>query len=80
MHGMFPPGKNDYLLKESQKANAIPPVYNFDFKEWIDEMGSESLPYQATIFPIQMEGEDDDYMLNINDNNCKYRAENRKES
>ena len=50
--GLYPPGQNNYVIKEDQKYNAVPPIEGFDFKPWIDEMGLEALPYQTTIFPI----------------------------
>ena len=71
--GVYPPGKNIYKIKESQKYNAVPPIEGFDFKPWIDEMGLEALPYQTTIFPIQMNGWSYDYMLALDDDNCKAR-------
>jgi len=71
--GMYPPGKNSYVIKDDQKANAVPPIENFSFKDWIDEMGNEALPNQATIFPIQMNGHDYDYALNMDQWNCPYR-------
>jgi len=50
--GMYPPGKNNYVLEKDQVANAVPPIENFDFQPWINEMGLEALPHQTTIFPI----------------------------
>lgn len=78
MLGLFPPGENNYVLEESQKYNAVPPIENFDFKPWIDEMGLEALPHQTTIFPIQMNGWSYDYMLALDDINCKKRGDARK--
>lgn len=52
MLGLYPPGANNYQITEEQKYNAIPPIENFDFKPWIDEMGTEALPHNTTIFPI----------------------------
>jgi hypothetical protein len=43
--GMYPPGKNNYEIKEDQKLNAVPPVEGFDFTPWINEMGTEALPF-----------------------------------
>ena len=43
--GLYPPGQNNYTLKEEQKDNAVPPIEGFDFKPWIDEMGLEALPF-----------------------------------
>ena len=43
--GLYPPGKNNYTLREDQKERAVPPIEGFDFKPWIDEMGDEALPY-----------------------------------
>lgn len=48
----------------------MPPVDGFDFKPWIDEMGLEALPFQTTIFPIQMNGWSYDYMLALDEDNC----------
>lgn len=79
MLGIFPPGENNYVLEESQKYNAVPPIEGFDFKPWIDEMGLEALPHQTTIFPIQMNGWSYDYMLALDDTNCPARAQKRKE-
>jgi hypothetical protein len=73
--GMYPPGKNNYVLEKDQVANAIPPIENFDFQPWIDEMGLEALPHQTTIFPIQMNGWSYDYLLALDDVNCKQRGE-----
>ena len=54
--GMYPPGKNNYVLEDNQVANAVPPIENFDFGPWIEEMkrdyGNAALPHQTTIFPI----------------------------
>lgn len=72
--GLYPPGKNNYVIKEEQKMNAVPPIDGFDFKPWIDEMGLEALPHQTTIFPIQMNGWSYDYMLALDDQNCMNRS------
>jgi hypothetical protein len=72
--GLYPPGMNNYKITEEQKYNAVPPVEGFDFKPWIDEMGLEALPYQTTVFPIQMNGWSYDYMLALDDLNCPTRA------
>jgi hypothetical protein len=40
-------------------------------------MGLEALPYQTTIFPIQMNGWSYDYMLALDDTNCKARRDAR---
>lgn len=69
--GMYPPKKNNYKIKAEQKYNAVPPVEGFDFKPWIDEMGEEALPFQTTIFPIQMNGWSYDYMLALDRKNCE---------
>ena len=68
--GVYPPGQNNYVIREDQKYNAVPPIEGFDFKPWIDEMGLETLPYQTTIFPIQMNGWSYDYFLAIDNINC----------
>lgn len=78
MLGIFPPGENNYVLEESQKYNAVPPIEGFDFKPWIDEMGLEALPHQTTIFPIQMNGWSYDYMLALDDGNCPKRNQERE--
>jgi hypothetical protein len=72
--GMYPPGKNNYVLEEDQKANAVPPIENFDFTPWINEMGNEALPHQTTIFPIQMNGWSYDYLLSLDNVNCAMRG------
>ena len=77
--GLYPPGKNNYVLGEHQKYNAVPPIEGFDFKPWIDEMGLEALPHQTTIFPIQMNGWSYDYKLALDDINCQARANARKD-
>ena len=77
MLGVYPPTKNNYVLEEKQKYNAVPPIEGFDFKPWIDEMGLEALPHQTTIFPIQMNGWSYDYMLAMDDINCPARAAQR---
>ena len=74
MLGIYPPGKNNYVLTEEQKYHAVPPIEGFDFKPWIDEMDLAALPYQTTIFPIQMNGWSYDYMLALDDVNCPARA------
>lgn len=74
MLGIYPPKKNNYVLEESQKYNAVPPIEGFDFKPWIDEMGLEALPFQTTIFPIQMNGWSYDYLLALDDVNCPPRG------
>lgn len=73
MLGFYPPGQNNYQITEEQKYNAVPPIDNFDFKPWIDEMGTEALPHNATIFPIQMNGWNYDYMLALDNDNCASR-------
>ena len=78
MLGIYPPKKNNYVLEESQKYNAVPPIEGFDFKPWIDEMGLEALPFQTTIFPIQMNGWSYDYMLGLDDINCPPRGISRQ--
>lgn len=69
--GMYPPKKNNYVIKESQKASAVPPVEGFDFGPWIAEMGTEALPFQTTVFPIQMNGHSYDFMLALDSSNCE---------
>lgn len=68
--GMYPPKKNNYVITEEQKYNAVPPVEGFDFKPWIDQMDLAALPFQTTIFPIQMNGHSYDYMLALDEDNC----------
>ena len=41
-------------------------------------MGLEALPHQTTIFPIQMNGWSYDYMLALDDVNCKKRQTARQ--
>ena len=77
--GLYPPKKNNYVIEEHQKYNAVPPIEGFAFKPWIDEMGLEALPHQTTIFPIQMNGWSYDYMLALDDVNCQARANARKD-
>jgi hypothetical protein len=48
----------------------VPPIEGFDFGPWINEMGNEALPYQTTVFPIQMNGIEYDYMLGMNETKC----------
>ena len=74
MLGIYPPKKNNYVIEENQKYNAVPQIDGFDFKPWIDEMGLEALPHQTTIFPIQMNGWSYDFMLALDDVNCPSRA------
>lgn len=71
--GLYPPGKNNYKIEASQKYNAVPPVDGFDFGPWIEELGLAALPFQTTIFPIQMNGWSYDYMLALDDENCPKR-------
>jgi len=68
--GIYPPGKNNYVLEDNQIANAVPPIEGFDFGPWIKEMGNEALPHQTTIFPIQMNGWSYDYLLALDGGNC----------
>mmetsp|Transcript_9811 Transcript_9811/g.16524 ORF Transcript_9811/g.16524 Transcript_9811/m.16524 type:complete len:276 (+) Transcript_9811:393-1220(+) len=75
--GLYPPKMNNYVLEESQKYNAVPPIEGFDFGPWIEEMGLEALPHQTTIFPIQMNGWSYDYMLALDDDNCAKRQSER---
>lgn len=77
MLGIYPPGQNNYKITPDQKYHAVPPLEGFDFKPWIDEMGDEALPFQTTIFPIQMNGWSYDYMLALDDVNCPARATQR---
>mmetsp|Transcript_4583 Transcript_4583/g.6954 ORF Transcript_4583/g.6954 Transcript_4583/m.6954 type:complete len:348 (-) Transcript_4583:32-1075(-) len=72
--GLYPPTKNNYVLEESQKYTAIPPVEGFDFTPWIEEMGLEALPHQTTVFPIQMNGWSYDYFLALDNVNCPKRG------
>ena len=39
--------------------------------------GLEALPFQTTIFPIQMNGWSYDYMLALDDDNCPKRKQQR---
>jgi len=71
--GIYPPGKNNYVLEDNQIANAVPPIEGFDFGPWIKEMGNEALPHQTTIFPIQMNGWSYDYLLALDGGNCHQR-------
>ena len=71
--GLYPPGKNNYVLRDDQKERAVPPIEGFDFKPWIAELGNSALPYQTTIFPIQMNGWSYDYTLGLDDDNCAKR-------
>lgn len=41
-------------------------------------MGLEALPYQTTVFPIQMNGWSYDYMLALDNDNCPQRAAQRE--
>jgi len=56
----------------------VPPVDGFDFRPWVDEKGLEALPFQTTIFPIQMNGWSYDYMLALDDDNCPKRKQARE--
>jgi hypothetical protein len=40
-------------------------------------MGLEALPYQTTVFPIQMNGWGYDYLLATDNDNCKKRGDAR---
>lgn len=33
--GLYPPGKNTFVIDEDQKFNAVPPIDGVDFKPWI---------------------------------------------
>lgn len=76
--GLYPPGKNNYKLRDDQKERAVPPIEGFDFKPWIAEMGDDALPYGTTIFPIQMNGYSYDYTLALDDGNCAKRKSVRE--
>lgn len=76
--GLYPPGMNNYQIREDQKFNAVPPIEGFDFTPWINEMGTEALPFNTTIFPIQMNGWSYDYMLALDDQNCETVGTQRK--
>jgi len=41
-------------------------------------MGTEALPFNTTIFPIQMNGWSYDYMLALDDQNCETVGTQRK--
>jgi len=43
-------------------------------------MGLEALPYQTTVFPIQMNGWSYDYMLALDNSNCKLRSEKQQKT
>jgi hypothetical protein len=68
--GLYPPGENINTLKDEQIERAVPPIEDFDFDPWTSQMGNAALPYQTTVFPIQMEGISYDYMLGMNDTKC----------
>lgn len=70
MMGMFPNKQNNYTVTDNR---AQPPMKGFDFSQWYDQMDKEALPNQTTVFPIQMNGPQYDFVLSINDENCPYR-------
>ena len=61
--GMYPPGTNNYIIKDDQQERAVPPIPDFDFGPWIRDLGNAALPEQTAVFPIQAINRTLDYML-----------------
>jgi hypothetical protein len=51
--GLFSSGKMNNKIENSNKYNAVTPVKGLDFKQLINVMRLEALPFQSIIFPIQ---------------------------
>ena len=74
MMGFYPPGNTGFVINEYQKEQAVPPLDDFDWERWTNEMddnwGVYALPGGTNIFPIEMMDLDNDYKLNVNVFNC----------
>ena len=57
--------------------NAIPPIEDFNFTKWADELGIDSTFGGATVFPVKMIEKDNDYLLSLDDINCPRKASSR---
>jgi hypothetical protein len=68
--GLYPPGTNKNILTEWQQKNAVPPNEGVDWSKWQKELGDKALPDNFNVFPINMDGHDDDYLLMISKDNC----------
>lgn len=61
------------FLNEFQQGNAIPPFNNTEanyWDEWKTPLGDKAVLNGFNVFPINMAGADDDYLLNLNVDNC----------
>jgi len=74
---MFPPGHNLQEIEYRFKDNAIPPIEDFNFSKWSDELGIYSTYGGATVFPVKMIEKDNDFLLSLDDINCPNRADAR---
>lgn len=74
MMGLYPSTHaND--LTEWQQSNAVPPIEGADFTKWQQELGASALPYGLQTFPIQQTGFEKDFVLSVNEKNCKRYAD-----
>jgi len=87
---MYPPFTNNDILTQWQQDNAVPPLteeaakyWEPYFTQWKAELGDKALLDGINVFPINMVGHDDDFMLRLNENNCvqwqKELKDNREE-
>ena len=70
---MFPPGHNLQEIDWQFRHHAIPPIEDFNFTQWADELGFLSTYGGATVFPVNMMEKDIDYLLSLDDINCVNR-------
>jgi hypothetical protein len=48
----------------------VPPNEGVDWSKWQKELGNKALPDNFNVFPINMDGHDDDYLLMVTKDNC----------
>jgi len=77
LHGMFPPGHNIQEIDPKFMNNAIPPIEDFNFSKWSNELGRNSSFMGSTVFPVKMIEKDNDFLLSLDDINCPNRASAR---
>ena len=77
VHGMFRPGYNLQEIDSKFLYNAIPPIEDFNFSKWTNDLGIFASYGGATVFPVQMVEKDKDFELSLDDINCASRAKTR---
>ena len=68
---------SNYILDPKFMNNAIPPIEDFNFSKWSNELGRNSSFFGSTVFPVKMIEKDNDFLLSVDDINCPSRADAR---